>query len=366
MAASRRYRKHHDRAGFAGVFAGLAILLGCAPTDGRDPVPRIELRRIASISDSTGMLAARIVLATAHESRLLLPCCAGSGFAVYDTAGRLITTVGKRGSGLGEFQFAGAPLIGPGDTVHVGDARLGRISVFSPDYQFIRTVAPAHPRMQPQLVRSDGRYLVARQIPTPSEAGYPMHVLGPDGALHRSFGADTAQYRPDLARFLDRAVGRGSDGSVWAFPPGRYLLEQWDPDSARLLRRLSVAPAWFRESPFWPPDETQRPVPSMGGVVEDGNGVLWVLIRDAATDWEAPPRANTERAVSRSEYDRTYDWVLEAVASEDGRVLASRRFNSPLYLNSASGLITSSRDSTGATVIWDVWLPILRPEEKQP
>jgi hypothetical protein len=66
------------------------------------------------------------------------------------------------------------------------------------------------------------------------------------------------------------------------------------------------------------------------------------------------------RVVSHAEYNATYDWVLEAIDTRTGTVLASRRFDEALWMPSTSTqLISIEADSGSSRTIWTIWKPTL-------
>jgi hypothetical protein len=167
---------------------------------------------------------------------------------------------------------------------------------------------------------------VAEQISSRELIGFPIHLVGADGTVRKSFGIDTPQYRPDLQLVVNRMVARATQGGVWTISPGRYVIERWDPVEGQRLAQITVKPTWFRETKQFRTNELTPPNAVIEGIWEQ-DGVLWTVLRDADSKWRPPVAANTERPHDLAEYDRTYDWVLEAISPENGQVLASRRFD---------------------------------------
>ncbi len=270
---------------------------------------------------------------------------------VFNEAGRRVGTAGRRGTGPGEFGQLTSLIRGRRGQLIAYDALLRRVSPIGDNLQ----IGPSHPMPEkPTFVRDDGSYVVARQIRTPEHAGFPIHVVDSSGGVVRSFGAETPQFRPDLRLVLDRLVAPGPAGTVWAMPPGRYRVERWDPETARLLESFDVPSAWFRQGGR-SEDERVRP----NSVVEslwERDGFLWVLTRDADAGWQPPREPNTERPFLLDEYDRTYDWVLDVIDVRRRRVIATRRFTNAHWHAHLSPVLVSKRSTPpGTAALFDVW-----------
>ena len=100
----------------------------------------------------------RFYLLASHSAPLEVP-------VVYSPDGRFLTALGRMGDGPGEFRMPGALMIGPGGTVTVIDGLPRRMSVFSPSYEFIRSVpvsgrlerrVPYQPHSCPPLRNGEG------------------------------------------------------------------------------------------------------------------------------------------------------------------------------------------------------------------
>jgi hypothetical protein len=124
-------------------------------------------------------------------------------------------------------------------------------------------------------------------------------------------------------------------------------------DTSGVLKVVVHSP-WFREAPTIS-DRRNHPSPSIESFWEK-DGFIWVLLRDADTKWKPPLGSNRERPFDLEDYNRTYDWLLEVIDPESGRVVASKRFPDFLWGRSPSPFLISRR-STGGSVGFDVWKP---------
>ena len=279
-----------------------------------------------------------------------------SGVLVFDTTGRLIRTLGSRGTGAGQFQAAGRVVVAPDESIWVFDHRLMRLTQFSAKLEFVRS---REDQRAPALILADGTVIVAEQIQDPEVIGYPIHSFSPEGRRIKSFGIETPQYRSDLRLLLTRRVALGSGGTVWSVAPGRYHIDQWNPNQGTRLQQVAVQSSWFKEIAKLNGNETVRPRATIESLWEH-DGLVWVLLRDADSAWKPPAGANTERVRSPAEYGQTYDRVIEAIDPKPGRVVASKRFPSAIWAGSpaplVSSLTVSGSDLTGAVDVWSVQL----------
>lgn len=210
--------------------------------------------------------------------------------AVFGPDGRYLSSHGRIGGGPGEFA-TDIPLlieVGDGDVVYVIDpvnlhtlapraetsldqvrmpvAALGEVVVLESGIAVEATVRTEDGMTTIQLLRDDGT--IAHSI-GPTESG---------GEMGAEFG-------------VRRALGRSNDGKdVWSAPVGRLLVTRYGPDGeagARIERTSGL----FRSSsgrrpgaPFLAPVR-----PAVSGIVQDGDGLLWVAITRAPRTFSPLP-----------------------------------------------------------------------------
>lgn len=125
-----------------------------------DETPMLDLGTdaepvLSRITGATRLADGRIVVASSGTQRL----------EVFDVDGRHVRSIGRKGSGPGEFRsiFHVARLAG--DSLAAWDPLQGRLSIFGPGGEFVRTTTPAAvlsgPLPQVQGVLPDGRFIVA-------------------------------------------------------------------------------------------------------------------------------------------------------------------------------------------------------------
>jgi hypothetical protein len=351
------------------AFASLLLLTACADVKDVAPISTsrctecdVVLGQVGTLSDSVdpGALPDYMVHAMRDaRGRTYVISRKKNSVLVFDSTGALIRRLGKSGSGPGVYGTIRRVLPGPSDSLFVADWGIGRLTVYSPDLAVARTQTIQH---QPDLVLADGSFVIAEQIGKAQLVGYPIHRATSDGAITRSFGADTPQYRPDLRLITTRWVANARNGGIWTVAPGRYRIEHWDALSGQRTRAIDVKSEWFKEIAAWPDDESTRPPAVIETLWEDASGIIWVLLRDADLNWRAPPQAGTERRITADEYEKTYDWIVEAVDPTSGSVVASKRFAHILWGRPGSTVLVSAKSIRATQSTYDVWQPRLTPK----
>jgi hypothetical protein len=277
---------------------------------------------------------------------------------VFDSSGTLLTRLGRSGAGPGEYRSIRKVAISNLDSIYVSDWGLGRLTVYSPDLSFVRSQPFPYTS---DLVLADGSFVVAQQISTREEIGYPVHLFAPDGIRLRSFGIDVPEHRSDRGLLTTRHVAPARDGSLWLVAPGRYYFEKWNPSSGQLEHSVRVQQDWFAEMGEWPDNERVRPPSIIESFWESERGLLWVVLRVADANWVPPRNANQERILDPDEYDQLFDWLIEVVEPTAGTVVASRRFASVLWTRPPSTVVVTTRVRAGETTSYDVWQPVFFP-----
>ncbi|GIW52755.1 MAG: hypothetical protein KatS3mg081_2110 [Gemmatimonadales bacterium] len=267
--------------------------------------------------------------------------------AVYDSTGRLLGLLGRRGQGPGEFEHAGPVKVGPDDSLFVFDHSLNRLTVFDRDLKVARTqLLPVWPRNV--LIRRSGEMVMQAMVPTPDRIGFPLHLVSRDGRILASYGAErpvvsrrhTAAQWPELAESTD-------PGAVWIASRDAYVLSLWRDGGARILTIVREVD-WFppRAEDVFVPEDAARPVPWIRGIFQDRQGLLWVLVSVADQQWRARPRAGggvERRPVSNSEINRYVDTRIEVLDPSAGVLVAAVRHPSLLMGFVEEGLVFGPR-----------------------
>lgn len=132
------------------------------PTEPQADLQLEEILSIGSLSGEHDAFGRLGDIALDSHGRILVADRQGPHFKVFDPSGTYLATVGRRGEGPGEFASPSGISVGPGDSIFVGDTERGLVSVFSPDYDWVRDlrISPAW-QVNSMIPRSDGTLVVA-------------------------------------------------------------------------------------------------------------------------------------------------------------------------------------------------------------
>jgi hypothetical protein len=248
--------------------------------------------------------------------------------------------------------------VDPLGAVQAYDMRSGSLLTFDADYQVTTKTELPQP---PALPLGGGRWLVVRQISTPALVGHPLHVMSKDGVIVRSFGAGEGPFRSADIFKNSRAVCLNSDGTIWSIAPGGRLLERWDTSTGRRVAHVTVQSTWFRESSR-PAPEHQVASPFILTIWAEKD-LVWILSKAPDPQW-IPRRISEEEELAATPRERAdmearrFDWVLEAVRSDTGSVVAMRRFDRELVRRGGSFAIASAASANRAEGV-ELWTPIV-------
>lgn len=337
---------------------------------------RIELTKAAVLGADERELTfdTRRPLAIAADSRgrIIAGPIETRGFAVFDSTGRLLRRVGREGSGPGEYRRIWNIVVGPGDSVFVGEVTERRLTVYSPSLEVART--RTFPLMHDDIVAlPDGRMILATVDDSPLRAGLPLHLMTPEGAHGKSFGVDNPTYDEWSRSHFWRRLAMAAGGGFWTAPLVRYELELWTD-------RLERAVTLVRSAPWFPPLATPypsgrqsdevRPVPEIRDLVQDREGLLWVIIAVADENWrQTRPAAGApvERGLlSLAQRAPNYDTIVEVIDPRNGQLLASiRRPESFFGVRGAPLLYTVRENQAGAESL-EIWRLSLHRSQPPP
>lgn len=155
-------------------------------------------------------------LALSRDRRLALADASESNVKLFDPAGRLLLTLGRNGSGPGEFQQPRFPRFGADGRLLVGDGQLNRITEFDSGGAFLRTIEldGMTPLMGLALGPRNEFYLTG-----PGRGGRLVHLTDTSGKTTGGF------LLADQARPVQQP-----DSPLW-----RMLSQQWLTGDGTLL-----------------------------------------------------------------------------------------------------------------------------------
>lgn len=325
----------------------------------------IQLQEIARLDDSfdPGVIPDRMAFVTRlRNGRLVTVARDANSILVFSPSGKLLRRIGSAGGGPGEFRRIRRVMVDPYDTLRVHDWGNARLTTIGPDLELVRSQSMQY---LPSVVLPSGVLVVAEHIMTPDLIGYPIHSLSAAGDLIKSFGTAVPEYAPDARLATTRLAASTADSQLWTVPPGRYMLERWDPATGVRTDSFEIASPWIKPIRSWPTDETVRPPGVIESLWVDDVGRIFLVLRIADRNWAVRDQPNSERAITAEEYDRIYDWIIEVVDPESRSVIASSRFPVALWGRPSSGVLMSThRDTTSIEPEFLVWQPTLIESER--
>ena len=240
---------------------------------------------------------------------------------VYDSTGAYVQTLGRRGSGPGEWMSVG-DISTVGDFLIISDRGNARETVIDLDLNVIRT-APMVGELLSLVFLSDSTKVANILVHSPERVGYPLHTMDARGGITSSFGYDGMVFRRDSQSAGRRRLAASAAGTVWAGHARQYVIEKWTVTGEKNLA-LERSVDWFPAktgADSWSPDVP--PHPEMAGTWEDPDGHLWVAVYVPDPEWREALQAG-EYGPLANEY---LDMMVEVLDPISGEVLAERRFD---------------------------------------
>ncbi len=306
-------------------------------------------------ADGPGMLeSSSNAIVRDGQGRFLVTRSYGNAIQVFDSTGRFMQRVGVAGGGPGEFREISMLHVGTGDSVHVVDWALSRRTVLDSEFRFARSASlDVQLQMVPALLLPGGELLVNHAVGSPAGAGFPLHLLGTDGSIIRSFTetTDSGAAHATGATSSGRALAHAADGLAWSATRTAYELHLIEPTTGRLVRRLSRRTSWFPElntDVVRERRERGEPVPWVSSIHEDARGLLRVHSRVPDPRWRTAIREGSGSHPIITDPLRYTDSMLEVIDPRTGTLVVSRRFDAPLDMFLGDDLvIASTEDADG-------------------
>jgi hypothetical protein len=233
---------------FVGVFV---LIIGCnnAPSpgstnDNRAGGEELTISRDLTIDAATADLSRVGMMLVSASGDMLLTQAEDGVIRVFNASGESLPSIGGTGSGPGEFQRL--TRVGwRGDSLWTLDPALARVSVFGPDYKFVRSMP--HPMA---LVSAEGE--------PAQEGNFFVQALMPDGSLRVILTLRDGFARPAWAADVDS---------------GAHLLMSVNP-AGQIIKRLAMIPR-----------DNCNVIYSIGskGI---GNATIPFCARPVSTEWE--------------------------------------------------------------------------------
>ena len=219
---------------------------------------------------------------------------------VFGPDGRYLSSYGRIGGGPGEF-VTDIPLL-----IEVGEGDV----VYAIDPVNLHTLAPRAETSLDQVrmpVEVMGEVVVlesgiAVEAAVRTEDGMTtIQLLRPDGTIVHSIGHTESGVETGPEFGVRYVLGRSNDRmDVWSAPVGRFRITRYGPDGkakARIERTSESfqASSGFRSgAPFFAPAN-----PAVTGIVQDGDGLLWIAIARAPRTFSPLARLGETRDPGR-------------------------------------------------------------------
>lgn len=263
----------------------------------------------------------------------------GDRIRVFSSDGTYLRDLGRRGEGPGEFQWV-SHLLFAGDTLVAVDRRLNRLTWMREDGTVVRTeqltIAPG----RDTKLLPDGRILTASIDYSPNRVGFPLHLVGLDGNVVRSFGSlNRGAFSAAEQHLIERRVAPSeTPGAIWAVWRPQYRIEEWSLEGVH-IRTLVRDVEWF------PPGRgvislDRAPDAAVVGF-QARDGLLWVLSAVSDANWQEALEVDPSKPHGGDVTDMNgiYDTVVEAIDPVTLRVVASARIDPFIYAFAGPGLV---------------------------
>jgi hypothetical protein len=286
----------------------------------------VQLTRRVILSDAASPVknAGLRLAAIDSRGRYYLTAMEEARFLVFDSTGKFLQSVGRRGKGPGEFVNPFEMFVAKGDTIFISEWARG-ISVFSPDYKYIRQVQtpPGDHMIEPIRLRSgEYAYIV-------NERGYPEVNWHHRLAFADAKGKVLTKLEIGPVRTKEnydeggrsRSLAENPDGTIWSAVMRRYVIDRWDRSGKRLevITRQLDGPA-VKDLLVLPFNE-----PFLYDLKLDGDGRLWVVmsLRNGKTHRAT---VRTEQGMREMNIDE-HDSIVEVIDPKRGTLVASTRIS---------------------------------------
>ena len=321
---------------------------------------RISLTKwidVGSVNDSL-LLNLRTRFAVRGGALFAAPTSTPGRIAIFDTGGRLVRGLGRRGQGPAELaSIVGYALDSKG--LVVLQRSPARVSWIPFDSSEVVPLALVKQVDATSRIWSIGDLsIVASPYVTSANVGRAFAVRK-TGELPHPFSALASTGPPIESSFFARqANGSPSTrGRFWLSRVNKYEIELWDTTGAN-LQRLIVKPSWFTEWATMPLLPWREPWPAqVVGIREAADGNLWVASWIAKRDWRAAP---ADSAVQESGVTNYVDTIIDVIDPVAGRLLATSRLPGIHVLSVNDLYFASYRIGRDGEYIWTLWRPTLQ------
>jgi hypothetical protein len=271
----------------------------------------------------------------------------------YDAQGRYAGTIQES-----PYRRTLGAAVGPADSIYLFG--IGGVSVVSPEGRVVRNIPVGGGQIFSIAFDDEGRLGVASELPTPDDAGHPVHIVHPNGGVVRSFGG-SEKNRSDRSS-QGTMLASAPSGGFWVGPVHlghtslSYRMELWRTDGTLVETVVRQAP-WLRlpkpVGGFSPPD------PALLGIWQDDDGILWTLLHVPGPTYNRGLAHTSEGKTGLADpagMNLIFDSVVEAIDLESGRVLARQRLpEGVLGLGADGGILSGMAPDAGGAPRVTLW-----------
>lgn len=313
--------------------------------------------RDSASNAATAPIGTRCSVAGLANGDFVTSSAVGGGELIrYDSAGHWSGTLGRPGSGPGEFGPDLSLRVGKADTLRVLDDSNLRAVTLAPSGKLEGSFR------LPMFIDSwdylGGRWIVHSHA-NGSNAPAPLfRILDATGKVVKAFGASSVR----LGEGDWWIVSAGRDGGFWTARIWSYQLYHWT-GAAHLTDTYVRKVSWFPTSTSFTSEEMNRwyrqtpPPAGMTHIREDDRRRLWVFVVLPDKAWKPGPPHFTSPDWYRREFDTEVE-VISVAHPTAPHLLASERFDDVLapLCGGSNRMFRVIETSTG-----DSRLEILRP-----
>lgn len=280
----------------------------------------------------------------------------------FDSTGRFLGRIGRKGRGPGEFVFPVRVLARDNGELLIWDFNAAMLTTLDASLRYLRRRSQPN---APAAIMPDGKQVVVSAMFDDKRIGYPLHYYDVNGKLTSSFG-ETGRSYTDADRWrLARAVSVSPRGTVWAAHSDAYVIEEWDnkPTRLRVFRRTVswMPPVNAPSDGVW----GDRPNAKIMTLFER-DGLLWVFSRIPAREWQRALGQPSQRPGRRASYPKRnqgalFDTMVDVIDVSSNTLLLSQRLNMHVRFTLRHGVVAAYAEEAAVPLLKVLRFGLQRP-----
>jgi len=316
---------------------------------------RIDVAREAVLGDdAAGIVGQQFTIhRDAHGRYLVSHLENADEIVVFDSRGRFLRTVGRRGRGPGEFRGINW-ITGSDSAVFVFDGLNQTITQYTSAFE-LRGVSALPGQVTGAVVLSNHIIVLNANIMTRDRAGYALHVLDDRGNIVKSLDGSAEGFRTDFAYMTMRRLARAGAKSFWSAPVSAYRFAEYDV-AGGVRRDFERNVDWFKPyvSRGIVADPKVPPQPMLKDIHVDRDGLLWVIVNVADPAWHkavVPDPIGPTGYGWNGNWNQFFDTIVEVIDPASAQVIASRRLDQCLWRFAGPNIAASYKPPDGAEIV---------------